>query len=923
MVQATVSCCAIMIICSLFSCHSAPIGRKASHDTAASAAMKTLLDSAYAMSDRYDYRGSLTAVMQCEQQAREVSDSDMIAECLSHAVFCYHNLGQPDSAIIVGRQQIQLDSLLGDPIYLASDYSNLAAIFLGAGRPADARQYIDRAIAIELEIEESSQKLGIRYGLASEIYNASGQHEQALDYALKAYSIDDKKGDTILIGRRLCQVGDVQMNMMRYDDAEKAYAHAIKMLSSKDERHSLAIACRQMGTLYIKKGQLERAIPYLERALATSTQELRPQMHTYEKLYQAYRNTDKGKALHYHELYTELKDSLFTIESQKQLSQYHVQYESAEKDRRIEQGESRVQRMVIGGLLLGIIVIGVIGLLVSLLRLRNRQHSVLSDLERMRASFFTNITHEFRTPLTIIQGLADKHLQTDTTNKPETDTAQNTESEAQKTESEAQNTDSDTAQTDFRTIRQQSHELLSLVNQILDYSRISNTIGICDWRHGDVRPLLEMMAETHSLYAEQRGIIFSNGISHDAIEMDFTPDYMQKMVRNLLSNAIKYTEQGGNVFFSARSDGRYLVMRIADTGCGMNADDAKAIFQPFYTAANSYEKGSSTGVGLFLVHQIVKAMNGTIDVESAPGEGTVFTLRLPLHQENIRDIRPYVASEHASQPDILIPDNPISNIQPHDTTGTTDDGRPVILIAEDNAVLAQHISSLFADAYHVVCTHDGQEALEHATDIVPDIVLTDLMMPRMDGHELCRKMRSNPLLAHIPIIILTAKDRSEDYMAGLEDGALEYIIKPFDGRALRMRIDNVMRSIQLQRARYAQSASEGEAESELLGDVDKSFLDNVDEAILSQMRHGAVSPDTVADALCMSRGHLLRKIKAITGMTSTAYITRIRITYAKSLLDNPELSIQQVAMMSGYDEPSNFYRAFKSVTGVTPKQYRG
>ncbi len=661
----------------------------------------------------------------------------------------------------------------------------------------------------------------------------------------------------------------------------------MEWLEAKGERHSLGLTYQHLGDMLIQQKKPAEAIPYFERAIAISREihSRRQEMQACKGLAQAYHSTGKDAlAYEQYEAFSILKDSVFSSETSRQLSELQVRYESAEKDLQLLSQQKRLgsMRNLTIGLLLGIfILLSIVGVLYAFNRIRAKNNLLLKKLEEIRSNFFTNITHEFRTPLTIIIGLVER-MQKSREALPKQCAA------------------------DMMTIQQQSNELLNLVNQLLDYSKVKSAVGMGTWVTGDIRPVVSMAVEVQQSYATAKGITLTFAMADKPVMTDYVADYLNKVLRNLLSNAIKFTSSGGRILVTLKDDDQHVVLRIADTGCGIPRDDLRFIFNPFYQTKSGQQNKMGTGIGLSLSYNIVEAMNGSLTVKSREGTGSVFTVRLPKTAPEGITVEPAKAL-----PEVQYVPEP----EPVPQTET----RPIILVAEDHPELLEYIRSLLADRYDILLAHDGAEALQMAKEKIPDLILTDIMMPKMSGDELCRAVNGDELLSHIPIVVITAREGHEERIATLQEGAVSYIVKPFHADELNLRIDNIIRQMFAQRERYRTALEQGKPEPATLSDKDQKFLNQLNQLIVEQMAVCNATTEAIADRLCISNQQLRRKISSITGETGAAYIAMVRLQTAKRLLlEEPDMSIEEVAHRCGYDDSNYFSRAFKKRFGIVP-----
>ena len=410
------------------------------------------------------------------------------------------------------------------------------------------------------------------------------------------------------------------------------------------------------------------------------------------------------------------------------------------------------------------------------------------------------------------------------------------------------------------------------------------------------------------------------------------PDYAQKVVCNLVTNAIKFSKEGSEVLVSLDVEGDMLQMRVADFGSGISQDDQQRIFEPFYQTESDM-KNVGSGVGLALVKQIVSALNGSISLVSKVGEGSVFTVRIPVKAPEGVEVKSLESLGSVPTSILLNAENDVmpetdcsASISEADDADDDNqsDTRQLVLIVEDNADVAEYMTMLLKTRYRLAIAHDGMEGLEVATQLVPDIIVTDVMMPRMDGYELCQAVKQSDVLNHIPVIIVTAKTTQTDKLRGLQLGVDAYIYKPFDAEELAVSVDNLLEKSRMLRERYMQAAAEHQPNAEAaLPPQDRAFIGRVNTIVDKEMNEGNVTVDTVAVALCMSSAQFRRKLTAVSGTTPAVYIRTRQMQMAQRILDsNADLPINEVAMKCGFYDVSHFTRTFKLVMGVTPTQYK-
>ena len=545
-----------------------------------------------------------------------------------------------------------------------------------------------------------------------------------------------------------------------------------------------------------------------------------------------------------------------------------------------------------------------IAFLVYTLRMRARTQRSMQEMEQVRQNFFTNITHECRTPLTVILGITDglKKRLADRHTEP-----------------------------GFDLIIRQSNEMLSLVNQLLYISKVRSVVSSHDWRTGDIVALLRMVLESVRVQTAKDLIDIEFFTSDDSIQMDFVPDYTQKLLQSLLSNSIKFTPRGGKIRVSVVLEKKMVHITIIDSGRSIAEKDLPHIFDPFYQGDASVGN-LRTGIGLSLVRQMTEAMDGKIEVSSMKEQGTKFLVTLPQSHAD-EEFKKWLPEEGLLEEERLAvnKDNRTS-LDEEDSTSMEKENmalqqdedmrQPTILVIEDNADIARYMGAILEDRYRVLFALDGKEGLAKAEEYMPDLILTDLMMPEMDGYELCRVVRASDILNHIPVIVVTARCEEKDLLMGLEAGADAYLVKPFSADELKIRVAKLLESRRLLREKYSQALQEGKSDSVEISDGDKDFMARLQKVLFANISDTDLSSEILADKLFMSKSQLNRKVKSITGLDTATYVRQSRMSFAKKLIAAGDMSIGDIVMRCGFESPSYFTKTFKQYFGVTPSQYR-
>lgn len=534
----------------------------------------------------------------------------------------------------------------------------------------------------------------------------------------------------------------------------------------------------------------------------------------------------------------------------------------------------------------------------------------VKELDSVKTQLYTNITHEFRTPLTVILGMAQQ-----VKNDP------------------PQHLDNG-----INMIIRNGQSLLNLVNEMLDLSKLETGKMTLQLVNGDIINFLRYIVESfHSLAeSEKKQLHFLAGM--DALHVAYDPEKVRQIVANLLSNALKFTPEKGNIYITVNENkllnegGRStLIIKVKDTGIGIPEGQLEHIFDRFYQLDNSHtRKAEGTGIGLALTKELVKLMEGEITVKSPPtgaNRGTEFTVVLPLLAVQ--------AAENIIYPDVKETASKQMNTTAFNSINTGEDKqakeKPLILLVEDNADVVAYTASCLPD-YRLAVGQDGREGFEIASEIIPDLIITDVMMPFVDGFELCRQLRNNEHTSHIPIIMLTAKADLESKMEGLEKGADVYLEKPFNREELLIRIKKLLElRKKLQQFYLKKAGLNNEIETETIvhpeeqineNKIEDEFVKRVREAIETHLADTSLSVEQLCKMVFMSHSQLHRKLDALTGCSPNKFIRIIRLNKAKDMLKQTTASIASIALDCGYNDPGYFARVFKQEYGITPQDWR-
>ncbi len=516
----------------------------------------------------------------------------------------------------------------------------------------------------------------------------------------------------------------------------------------------------------------------------------------------------------------------------------------------------------------------------------SHQTEKLKEMDTMKTRLFANISHEFRTPLTLIKGPIEK-LEEARENKIST--------------------------VNIKMIRRNANRLLNLIDQLLELSKLDSGKLRLNEAEGDVFKCIRAAASAFSSHAASRNMDYQIRVPSEMLWASFDRDKLEKIIYNLLSNAFKFTEDEGKVIIEAEFRGGRLRVKVSDTGGGIATQKLPHIFDRFFQVDHSYtrEKAGS-GIGLALTKELTELMGGTIYVESELGKGSIFKAVLPMEE-----IRSYKRKE----PEELRVAPFHDNDDWEETTVTETDGKDTkVLVIEDNNDMRHFIREQLEPQYTVLEAVNGKEGLKLASKIVPDLIITDLMMPRMDGITLCKNLKTNINTSHIPVIMLTAKAGLENKLEGLETGADDYLIKPFNAKELRIRAKNLIEQRQQLRELFSKNISLDPKEITVTS-LDEKFLQQVLTLLEDRYPDSQFGVPQMQKGMGMSKTALHNKVKTLTNHPPGELLRNFRLKRAVQLLTQKADNISQIAYDTGFNSLSYFTKCFKELYGMSPSEY--
>lgn len=799
-----------------------------------------------------------------------------------------------------GYQSTEAYSLLG-----------IGLVFQAQGDLDQAVEYMNRALGIYSQIEDFKELSRANNNIAI-IYLIKGEYETSLTYFRKSAEATEASGDKEALIGGLMNLGGLLGQLGKTDEALTYLQRSLELTQELGQESTSGNVFHNISSLYQIRKEYDQSVIYGLQALELArANDEKPLLEVVTQvLYEDYKQLGQSeKALEMYEQYVDVRDSLRSEENAKETTKQRLAYEFDKQA--IQDSLTFVQRQTETELTYqkelskrNLIIFSVLGLgIIAFLFFRNRQQlrnkekeleliqeranqQRLRELDEMKSTFFTNISHEFRTPLTIILGMADQLSR---------------QFDQERT-----------------LIRRNGRRLLRLVNQVLDLARLESDNLQLTLVQGNIVSYLRYLTESFQSLAEEREITLTV-VSHiPELIMDYDPDKIQDIGYNLLSNAIKYTPSGGEVTmvldkFSDNTGQEGISCSIKDTGIGISENELQKVFDRFYQGDNA-DRESSTGVGLSLVKALLERMGGNITVQSMLGEGSKFRFWLPAKTS---PNTPFSSGSMENEvPEI---EDRIPFSQPMEIPVFQPE-RQTVLVIEDNPDVVTYLAGILGPLYFLLTAEDGISGVSIAQERIPDLIVTDVMMPGMNGYEVTQAVKSDEKTSHIPVIMLTAKASQDDKVTGFEFGADAYLVKPFHREELLVRIQKLIEQRKVLKEKFGSTLS---IRPEEVTDVpmDQVFLKTVFETIESHLEDDQFGVGKLSEIAGMSVTHLNRKLNALIGQSGGKLIRSLRLKKASELLSQKSATVSEVAYRFGFSDPGNFSKSFKKQFGVSPSEF--
>lgn len=803
--------------------------------------------------------------------------------------------------------------------------SQIGDLFFETDQIDESLNYYNRSLAISEEIDDQE---GIFIALENigTAYLEKGDRPSALRYFKRGLAYAEQQEEQDILGATLTNLGIYyQGDLDSLDQAENFFLRAEPLLLA-EESPEICVLYVGLGEIEEHRGNQKKAVELYEKALHYSEDfgYLTNQELASYRLSHLYRQLGQTElALAYADRYHTIKDSLKSDEFLDKLNELSIAYESEKKEKENaqltavlvqEQEQRRKQKIWYISILLLSLMLGIAVWAWSRYRqlLRSKAHELtlqkeraqqelsrkeaekLRELDTMKTRFFTNVSHEFRTPLTLILG-------------------QNEQLKAAITDLSLQQR--------MEMVERSGQRLLDLVNQVLDLAKLESEGMDLQYATLDAIPFLRQILEAFEASAVAKEIQLEFDTESKKLITAFDPEKMERVFFNLLSNAIKFTPRGGQLSLIVEEHEQAVHVGIRDTGPGIHPDQLPYIFNRFFQGAggkHSHQPG--TGIGLSLVKELVEKHGGSVKVDSQWGKGSTFWVVIPIPAS----LDPAWNQEHSQ---IKMTPLPVStngvtaeSLAQEDERTSQDDSQ--ILIIEDNLDVLAYVSELLRGmGYQILTANNGKEGLAQARKHLPDLIISDIMMPKMDGFEFSKAIRADQRCSHIPLVLLTSKASDESKITGYGLGIDDYLLKPFNAKQLEVRIASLIEQRRFLRQKFSEALTIKPEEVSAIP-VDQQFLKKVTDFIEVHFDNEHLSVEILSKEVGMSVTHLNRKLTALIGQPAGKLIRSMRLQRAADLLQKQASSISEIAYDLGFSSPTNFTRSFKKRFGVSPSEYQ-
>lgn len=815
-----------------------------------------LLSNAYGLNSEWDK--ALIYGDKSRQVAEAIQDTLGMLDAYSIIAVCHMELKNFEEAKALNELCIRLSQLAGRDYEYGRAEVNLGENYYREHNWEDAIKHTEIGAAVFAKMNYDVGVAQAKAILANAYYEL-GDQIKSKETSEEMLRVLGSALNDPLAGEAYKVLGLVALDQHEFDIAEKHFLQSVSLAQLDNNYKILKVAYHGLEMVYLIKGELENSRKYKNLFEATA-------------------------------------DSVFSENTLRNISEYQVKYQTALKEQQILKEKQRRNQWVLGSTFAMLLFVGYFFIVRNQqihLRKETEMQAALEHAEaerqaginQVKSIFFTNISHEFRTPLTLITSPLQQLLKGDL------------KGDVKKY---------------YEAMLRNAQRLLLLVNQLLDLSKLESGNLQLNTEPGDMKKFLRLIINSFESLAIRKNVTLEFNAPDETIVVNFDRDKLEKILNNLISNAMKFCDDNSSIVLDLKwveQAKNMLLIQVTDQGLVIPAEDIPEIFNRFgQSVVSEIQPGS--GIGLALTKELVEFHGGTIRVESLENGTTCFSFTLQVQavgpSEDIRGYSPAIIATATTAKE-EIPGEPLAV-----------EGAAKILVVEDNAELRNYLFSILNPKYEVILARNGKEALSTAQEVIPDMVISDIMMPEMDGTTLCRLLKTKEHTSHIPVILLTALSETEDKISGLKIGADDYLTKPFNLDELTTRVNNLLERTERQKKHFLRQLLTMKPNEIKAENPDEVFLSRVKMIIEENMEDETFSVVELANAIGYSRSQLHRKLTALIDQAPNELIRNFRLERARQLIRQHAGTVSEIAYRCGFSSPAYFNKCYKDKYGTTP-----